>query len=281
MFNLEVIVFLVSIYFTFKVFIGWYVSLNQKWPSNRNRKERLLLGLLPVFSLVIIIYVLNKLASFDVVDSMFYQLVYIFLGFAWLGFGLRLMAKFFDLSWRDDALELNNNAALYTVMGGFLGLTLIYSGANIGDGPGWWCVVFAGALGLITWFILTIFINKFTHIFDRITVERNTPTGIRIGFYLLASGIILGRAVSGDWTSASATIWEFRDGWPVLILTLLVLVIENLYRLYEQKEETIKYNVFGSFLWGLIYVLIAILCVTLIPPLKENPIYDLVIGGLM
>ena len=51
----------------------------------------------------------------------------------------------------DADIVLDNKAAVFPAAGGFVGVTLIYAGANTGDGPGWWVVLFAAGLGLITW----------------------------------------------------------------------------------------------------------------------------------
>ena len=169
------------------------------------------------------------------------------------------MAYFFDLSWIDDALNMNNISAMYAVIGGFLGLSIIYAGANIGDGLGWWCVIFAGGLGIGTWILMGIVVDKITKAFERITVDRDISCGIRIGSYLLASGIILGRASAGDWTSFSMTVIEFGVGWPVLPLTMLTVIVEYYYNnLSEPQNNGKPGNKIGSIFWGVVYTAIAI-----------------------
>jgi len=194
------------------------------------------------------------------------------LGVVWLYLGITLMSCVFDLSWIDDALNLNNNAALIAVAGGFLGLAFIYSGANVGDGPGWWCVVFTGVLGLTVWIVLGRIINKFTQVFERITVERDIGCGIRFGSYLLASGIILARACAGDWTSFLMTVVEFMDGWPVLALAGLLILVERYFINRAESDEN-NNSFFDSTLWGVVFILIAIAVVFLLPPTTINNIY--------
>jgi len=47
----------------------------------------------------------------------------------------------------------------------------------------------------------------------------------------LASGLVLARAVAGDWHSVAATIHDFiRDGWPAGILCVIALIIERFAR---------------------------------------------------
>lgn len=267
----EMIVFLFSGYFTCKFLFKWYGLLFSAWPPNRNKLTRYIFGWLPVISLMVIIYTLKVLASFDVINDFRYIVFYIVIGYTWLYFGLRFMFYFFDLSWIDDVINLNNKAAMLSITGGFLGLTVIYAGANIGDGPGWWCVIFAGGLGTMSWIILGLISHKFTNVFERITVGRDIYCGIRFGFYLLAGGLILGRASAGDWTSFYMTIIEFMDGWPVLLLTAFMIIVERYY-IYKSKIEDNMNNkhIFSSVFWGITYVIIAVISIMLLPPLKGS-----------
>lgn len=275
MYEIELIVFGVSCFFSYKFFKLWYQSSYGAWPSERVKFAQNILMILPAVSFIIMLYTLNVLASFDVVGSAFYILFYILLGYACIYLSIILTSLFFDISWIDDGLNLANKAVLAPIAGSFLAITIIYSGANIGDGPGWWCVIFAGGLGLCAWFLLGITINRFTNIFERITVERDICCGIRIGGYLLGSGIILGRASAGDWISFGMTIVEFIDGWPVLVLALLASVVEIYYisrasDRYAEKQS----NLPASAVIGIFYVIISILFVMLLPPLKQTGLYS-------
>lgn len=272
--SLEIIIFLLSGYWTVRFLFKWYNTILRTWPYRYSRADRGILACLPVCSLIIIIYVLKVLASFDVVSAFSYILFYVLIGYAWISYGLTLMAMVFDISWIDDVLSLNNKAAIIPVAGGFLGLTIIYAGANIGDGPGFWCVFFAGGLGVAAWLVIGIITHGCTGVLERITVERDISCGIRFGFFLLASSIILGRASAGDWTSYGATLVEFMDGWPVLCLTVLMIVVERYYISREKDNmEGNQVGLTGSVFWGILYVIIAIGAVTMLPGLPENPHY--------
>jgi len=255
--------------------------------SGENKFMKYILGFLPVAALAIIFFTLRGLASFDVVEDPIYIIFYILMGFAAIYFGELAMSLLFDISWIDDVLNLGNSAALFAVCGGFLGITLIYSGSNIGDGPGWWCVVFAGGLGIAAWILLGLIINIFTGIFERITIGRDISCGIRTGGYFLASGIILARASAGDWTSYSMTVKEFFDGWVVIPLTVLMIFIEIYYISKSEPEfnsfsrHNAKPNADGSVLYisvliCFIYIITAVLCVVLLPPLNVNPIWRMI-----
>lgn len=266
MYGMELIIFFASCYLSYKFFRRWYSTSLNAWPSHRVKPIRITLMLLPFISFMIILYTLRVLASFDVVSDPVYIIFYLILGYGWIHLSLILVSLLFDISWIDDGLNLANEVSLVPISGSFLAITLIYSGANIGDGPGWWCVVIAAGLGMLAWFGIGYAINKFTGVFERITVGRDMGCGIRIGGYLLGSGIILARASAGDWTSFQMTLIEFLAGWPVLLLALLTYAVEiyhinNFPERYPGKEN----NITGSVFMGAFYTVISILFVMLSP----------------
>ena len=278
----EAIVLMASICLTAVFLYRWYRFIFGGAGIRHNAFARAALGLMPVFSLAIILYALVSLASFDVVGG--WVIFYALLGFAWLYFGMFLMFFFFDLSWIDDALNMSNPAAALAVLGGGLGVTLIYAGANVGDGPGWWCVVLAGGLGTAAWAALGVIANAIAKVFGRITTNRDVLCGARTGAYLLSSGIVLGRAVAGDWTSFSKTIAEFGDGWPVLLLTAAFIMTELLFINSEKQKEPSKHNgpreqsdksirLSYTLILCAAYIAAAFLALKMLPPLPVNPIY--------
>ena len=222
----EIIILIISGIASLICFFAWYREIFSAWPPCRGKVVKVTLGLLPVIASGIIAATLKTLAASDVVDSPVYILFYWVLGLAWLAFGGYFACYFLDLHWREDVLQLNNKAALCAFSGVFLGSAIVYSGANIGEGPGWWCVLVAGGLGMAAWVALAVLVNVATHASERITVERDIGCGFRFGFYLLASAVILGRASSGDWTSFEMTVVEFGIGWPAIPLALLAIGAE-------------------------------------------------------
>jgi len=234
--NTEYFIFFLSCFLLYRFFRRWYKPVINAWPREANRAAKTVLSMLPLVFLVLVFLILKFLASFDVVDSFIYIVFYIVLGFAWMYTGILLMTLCFGLR-EDDSVYLNNKAALAAVIGEFFSIAFIYLGANVGDGPGWWCVLFAGFLGLATWVLLGFFINICTGIFERITVERDLGCAVRFCIYLFISGAILGYACSGDWTSFKMTIVEFGIGWPVLPLTALFIIIELLVNFFQKIKN--------------------------------------------
>ena len=254
-------------------FYRWFKFISDSIKTENSSFSTTVLCLIPFLTLIINLITLTTLASFDVVDSFLFITYYVAMGFSCLYLCVILMFVFFDLSWIDDVLNMKNPAAALAVAGGALGTTLVYAGANIGDGPGWWCVFFAGGLGLIFWFILGVVINSITKVFKKITIGRDINCGIRTCAYLVSSGIILGRASAGDWTSFSSTVAEFVIGWPVLLLAVLFIVIELL--VSNDSEQAGRNNNDANFslslFIGLIYIAAAICAVFFLPDLSVTP----------
>lgn len=235
----EIAILIVS-FILFVVFIfRWYNALFSAWPKARNRLEKRILKILPLCIFALFFITLKYYASFDVVNSVIYIIFYIVLGFAWMCGGFYFMSACFGIMWTDDVIFLGNKAALPLIIGEAFALALIYAGANIGDGPGWWCVIFAGALGFAAWTLLSLIFHFCTGIFERITVDRNLGSGIRFCLYLIIIGFILGRACSGDWTSFVKTIEEFAIGWPALVVTALFIIIELLCKNKPQEKGSV------------------------------------------
>lgn len=274
MYELEIIVFILCVWLSFRFARAWYPPILKAWPGERGVGLRICLALLPPIGFSLVYFILCYFASFDVVG--FYVLFYLLMGIGWFYVSDWAMRRFWDLSWRDDVIGNNNSAALFAYAGGFLALALIYGGANTGDGPGWWCVVFAGGLGTAALLLLGVLVHKVTGVIERITVERDIGAGIRFGSYLLGCGLILARASGGDWTSFSMTVVEFLDGWPALALTAVMLLVEGAFRSrsntdFDGRRES---SISGSVFLGIVFVAIGAAAIVLLPPLPQNPIYD-------
>lgn len=169
--------------------------------------------------------VLGRAASFDVQGI--YVFFYLAIGVAWTGLSLAAL-HVFGLSLRDDLLERHNRAVAPAFAGAIPGLTLCFAGANIGDGPGWWVVIFCAALATGAFLLAWVLLDRVTGVGEEITVHRNAAAGWRAGWWMLALGALLGRAVAGDWVSVPATLQDFgfaTKGATVLLVTGLVLEI--------------------------------------------------------
>lgn len=190
---------------------------SQRWP----------LLLYPLACAVVLYAVLRRFSSFDVRDDPLYLAFYMVLGAMWVRF-CSWFLPLLGLSARDDVIERGNRAAAHAIGGALLGLTLGFAGGNIGDGPGWWVVVFCAFLSTAAFFLLWFFLDKVAGVADAVTVERDPATGIRLAGYFTATGLILGRAVAGDWESSAATFLDFvKIGWPAASLWLVAALLEK------------------------------------------------------
>lgn len=179
-----------------------------------------------VLSGAVLFYVLSEWSSHDVRDSQSYTFFYLVLGAGWLGLG-RYFLSYLNLCLRDDLLERNNAASGWACGGALLGITLCFAGGNVGDGPGWWVVVYCAMLATGAAALAWIILDAVTGASDNISIERDTAAGMRIGGFWIAAGVILGRAVAGNWVSFDDSNKDFlRLGWPLFILLGIATSVE-------------------------------------------------------
>jgi len=258
------LLFLFAIPFAVMVLL-WYANVFS-WAKLLPRPLYLCLACLPVFLALPIVAVLKTLASWDVVTSGAYITFYTFFGMFWVMTTNGVFFRFYNISTRDDAIERRNPAAFIAVAGGMLASDAIYCGANVGDGPGWWCVLVAGGLGMLTWHVLTKILFRLTSADERITVDRNAGCALRYAGYMIACGILLARASAGDWHSFAATVVEFADGWPALAVTALAVVLERAF-LNQERESTFRSrSIPRSLLFGALFIAAALAYVLTFPP---------------
>jgi hypothetical protein len=96
-----------------------------------------------------------------------------------------------------------------------------------------------------------------TPVVDTVTIDRDPAAGLRLGAFLVACGLVLGRSVAGDWESAANTVADFVAWLPfVLFLLIAAKVFERLGRVTPEKPRgsLIALGILPS----LVYLLIAI-----------------------
>jgi hypothetical protein len=148
-------------------------------------------------------------------------------GVIWVALSLCLFS-WFGVSLRDDALERRNPAALLVVCGGVLGVALTFAGGNLGEGHSYRNNFFSAALGTSGLFGLWWLLELGGRVSASVAEERDFASGLRLCGFLLANGLVLGRAVAGDWHSEGATLADFvRDGWPAGVLCVIAIVLER------------------------------------------------------
>jgi uncharacterized membrane protein YjfL (UPF0719 family) len=176
---------------------------------------------------LLIAAVLKFCAADDVRDAPQYLFMYAALGLAWTRLSSALF-PFVGLHPRDDLFERGNRAALPAWSGAILAVALCYAGGNVGNGPGWWVVVFSAGLATAALFGLWMVFAQISGNGDAVVVDRDPSAGVRLGGFLVACGVTCGAAVTGDWVSAPFTVADFVARiWPAAVILVAAAFMER------------------------------------------------------
>lgn len=212
----EVVVLLISVIFSFFFWGQWLLTCLSVRDFDRAENLRLFGIAAPVLASVGLFVILQCYASHDVRDDLVYLAFYVAMGAGWLAL-VKSMSGLCGLSFRDDWVERGNPAAAIAGTGALFGGMLAFAGGNIGDGPGWWVVVFCALLATASLFLAWWIYARLSGAMELVSIERDTGAGWRVATLLLVAGIISGRSVAGNWESAASTIDDFtRQAWPLL-----------------------------------------------------------------
>jgi hypothetical protein len=226
----ELFVLLLSGMLALVLWTKWFGSLVSVHGMASGIATRLPVLVAPWICASLLFTVLRRAAAHDVRDDPKYLFFYQMMGAAWVAVAVRFLPRL-GVSARDDVVERRNASAAAAFVGAVVGLTLCFAGSNIGDGPGWWCVAFTGALATAAFFGAWTFLERRTAVAESVAVERDLASGVRLGAWLVAMGLVVGRAAAGNWTGPVAATLDFaRVGWPAAVLTLLAVVAEPLLR---------------------------------------------------
>lgn len=150
----------------------------------------------------------------------------------------------------DDAIERRNGAALVGFVGAMLGMALIYAAGNLGEGPSYEENFFSAGLGAAGFFLLWMILEIGGKVSMSIAEERDVASGIRFGGFALAIGLIIARAVAGNWHSVSDTVHDFiTDGWTAAALCGVAILVERIFRPTARVPQ-------GSIGWAVLIALV-------------------------
>jgi hypothetical protein len=173
-------------------------------------------------------FVLTSWASFDVVDDPFYIVGYLSLGVVWISVSAKVLHGFADIRFQQDVRDRNNLAAAVTIGGLLLGSAIAYAGGNIGDGPGFYVVVFSALLSTATVYGAAWVLALVSDGEERVSIDHDLGAAIRFAGLAIAAGIVAGRAAAGDWVDTESTLRDFvAVAWPVVALVAASVIMER------------------------------------------------------
>lgn len=208
----------------------WYIALEACWPVTRAVWKRLSITGAAVAGLIGLFFVLTRWADpKTVVGHPDYITLFFVGGAGWACASLELF-RWLGVDARDDAVERDNGAAAIAASGGVLGMMVVYTFSNIGSGPTIWTTIVPAVIGSGVLAVLWAILGVVTQAAEAIAIERDMAAGWRMGGFTVAAGLVLGRAMAGDFSSWEATMRDFaRLGWPALILTAAVGIMNGLW----------------------------------------------------
>lgn len=222
----EIVITIAAVVLGPAAWIVWFASTSGSTLPGRGSGGLGVLAATIVGCSTLLLYVLASWASRDVRTAIEYLFMYSVLGLAWLRLA-EFSFAYAGVSARDDVVERGNTAATIALSGALIAVTLCFAGGNIGDGPGWRVVVFSAALATGSLLAAWQLVAALTSVTDAVTIDRDPAAGMRLAAFLVACGLILGRAVAGDWHSTDKTVEDFLRVLPFAgILVVLAIVIE-------------------------------------------------------
>lgn len=178
------------------------------------------------------------------------------IGVVWLVIAWKLY-PWVGLSIRADVFEQKNPAAAVALSCALLSTAITFAAGNLGEGPSYAENIFCGGLATGTLFGLWILVELSGRVSVSIAEERDFASGLRFGGLLLAWGLILGRAATGNWHSPEDSVHVFvRDGWPAAVICLGALVVEWFFK-PSRRRPFPSWPVFGL-VPALLYLLLAV-----------------------
>jgi hypothetical protein len=216
--------------------VRWYFSTLSVNQMVANENYRLPYLIIPVIAGALLWVVLANGADPYVRSHSGYFFLYWTGGLAWVGL-LKWFLPFIGFSARDE-LERRNIGSLMVVSGAILGLTFAYAGGNVGEGPGSWVVMLCVAVSSFGFYAVWVLMEGFTQVSETVTVERDLAGALRLTCFLIALGLIMGAAVSGDWIDTQ-DFWIafFARAWPALAMMIFAILIEYVSRPSERQPK--------------------------------------------
>lgn len=209
---------------------GWLIRVLTPTTLHSSRAARWPLWLSPLTAVAAIFIILRLFAASDVRNAPNYLAMYTVMGAAWLCMGSHLF-RLMGLNAADDVALRNNSASGILFTGALFGFAAAFAGGNIGDGPGWWVVLFSSGLATIALFLVWLLLNGAVQATHNVVVERDLGAAIRLGALLTCLGVVFGRGAAGNWQGAPAAASDFiAIAAPALLILAPELALSWLFR---------------------------------------------------
>ncbi len=134
-----------------------------------------------------------------------------------------------------EQLEAHNVAAAIVVAGVYVATSLTYSGALEGEGGGFWILLLFFVLGQLALLGMTYLFRWLTTYDDvQEIASGNVAAGLSLAGLLIALGMVVGQAASGDFTNLGDSLLSF-------VLSLLVFLV-----LYPVRQLVVQGLLLGA-----------------------------------
>ena len=134
-----------------------------------------------------------------------------------------------------EQLEAHNSAAAIVVGGAYVATSLTYSGALDGEGGGFWMLLLFFVLGQLALVAMTYVFRWLTGYDDVQEIESgNLAAGIAQAGLLIAMGVVVGQAASGEFTTLEDSLLGF-------VIALLIVVV-----FYPVRQLVVQCLILGA-----------------------------------
>ena len=134
-----------------------------------------------------------------------------------------------------EQLEAHNSAAAIVVGGAYVATSLTYSGALDGEGGGFWMLLLFFVLGQLALVAMTYVFRWLTGYDDVQEIESgNLAAGIAQAGLLIAMGVVVGQAASGEFTTLEDSLLSF-------VIALLIVVV-----FYPVRQLVVQCLILGA-----------------------------------
>src|SRR5689334_1025379 len=179
---------------------AWLATAAQTHPLVRPGRRLAAAGLVLLASLAVVAVALLTGADPQVRSGPGYVSLFLAVAADTLAL-VTLIAPAFGLAVLGGFVRERNAAVGWAVAGLWLGTGLVNAGANVGRGDTIYTTLGPLALALGALLALGAVLAAATDRFRAVRLDRDTRAGVRVGGLFIAWGLVLGRAVAGDWES--------------------------------------------------------------------------------